>query len=375
MSYRRRATRLVIAALAVAAAAGCGGTDDAGPSLAGDDRQGVDDEGTTPAGPDAADAVATTGPQLRIVSTVAPIADVVQQVLGDRGEVHHLVPVGMDSHSYEPRPSDVVPLGGADAFIDNGLDLNPAAVELAEANLPDGAPLVLLGEEALDPDALSDEHWHADDGHTHSHDDGDTHHTHDGDEPHDGAGGVNPHVWTSVKNVLAYVDVIEATLTDLDPDGAEGYAKRADAYRDELTALDEAIQAAVDSLDEGRRKLVVYHDAWAYFGRRYGVEVVAAVQPSAHAEPSASDVRAIIDQIREEDVPAVFGAEEFPTSVAATIADETGATYVGELADDTLPGEPGDPDHSYVGMMVENVRRIVESLGGDATPLDALTRG
>jgi ABC-type Zn uptake system ZnuABC Zn-binding protein ZnuA len=328
---------------------------------------------------------------LQVVSTVAPIADVVAQVLGDRGEVTPLIPAGADSHTYEPRPSDVVPLDDADLFIGNGLDLNVAAVELAEANLPEDAPLVLLGDEALTAEDLSDEHWHehgesdgdghshGDDGHDddgHSHDDdGHSHdddgHSHD-DDGHSHGDGANPHVWTSVPNVLAYVDVVESSLTDLDPDGADHYADRADAYRERLFDLDDAIRDAVDTLEEERRRLVVYHDAWAYFGDEYGVEVIAAVQPSDYSEPSASDVRAIIDQIRDEDVPAVFGADEFPTSVIDTIAAETGASYVGDLADDTLPGEPGEPDHTYVGMMVDNVAAIVDALGGDPSALEAL---
>jgi ABC-type Zn uptake system ZnuABC Zn-binding protein ZnuA len=307
---------------------------------------------------------------LLVVSTVAPLADVVAQVLGDRGRVETLIPAGSDSHTYEPRPGDVVPLTEADLFVGNGLDLNPAAVALAEANLPDGAPLVLLGEVALDAEDLSDEHWHEHGAAaTHSHDDGEPH-THDDGEAHshDGA-GVNPHVWTSVPNVLAYVDAAAEALADVDPDGAEVYASNADAYRAQLEELDGAIRDAVGTLEEDRRRLVVYHDAWAYFGREYGLEVIAAVQPSDYAEPSASDVRAIIDQIRSEDVPAVFGAEEFPTSVTATIAEETGASYVGELADDTLPGEPGDADHGYIGMMRTNAVAIVEALGGDAAAL------
>jgi ABC-type Zn uptake system ZnuABC Zn-binding protein ZnuA len=314
------------------------------------------------------------GADLLVVSTVAPLADVVAQVLGDRGQVATLIPAGSDSHTYEPRPGDVVPLTDADLFIGNGLDLNPAAVALAEANLPDGAPLVLLGEVALDADDLSTEHWHDHGDGAHSHDDGEPHrHSHDDGEPHghddDTGHGVNPHVWTSVPNVLAYVGAVEDALADVDPDGAEVYADNADAYRTELEELDAAIREAVSTLDEDRRRLVVYHDAWTYFGREYGLEVIAAVQPSDDAEPSASDVRAIIDQIRAEDVPAIFGAEEFPTSVTATIADETGATYVGELADDTLPGEPGDADHSYVAMMRANAVAIVEALGGEASAL------
>jgi ABC-type Zn uptake system ZnuABC Zn-binding protein ZnuA len=333
------------------------------------------DEASEPeTGEDTATAAVDEVPaaDLLVVSTVAPLADVVAQVLGDRGRVETLIPAGSDSHTYEPRPGDVVPLTEAALFVGNGLDLNPAAVALAEANLPEGAPLVLLGEVALDEDDLSTEHWHDHGDGAHSHDDGEPH-SHDDGEPHthggDDADGVNPHVWTSVPNVLAYVGAVEDALADVDPDGAVVYADNADAYRTELEELDAAIREAVDTLDEDRRRLVVYHDAWAYFGRDYGLEVIAAVQPADYAEPSASDVRAIIDQIRAEDVPAIFGAEEFPTSVTATIADETGATYVGELADDTLPGEPGDTDHSYVGMMRVNAAAIVGALGGETSAL------
>jgi ABC-type Zn uptake system ZnuABC Zn-binding protein ZnuA len=357
-----------VTAALVLALAGCAQTaDDAGTDDGDAAEEAAADE------PDAEPEPEPPPTELLVVSTVAPIADVVAAVLGERGEVETLIPPGADSHTYEPRPGDVVPLSEADLFVGNGLDLNPASVALAEANLPEDAPLVLLGEVALDAAELSDEHWHdhGDGGHSHDEDGG---HSHDEDGGHshdDGASGngVNPHVWTSVPNVLAYVDAVEDALVDLDPEWADHYAERADDYRAQLEDLDADIREAVDTLAEDRRRLVVYHDAWAYFGSEYGLEVIAAVQPSDYAEPSASDVRAIIDQIREQDVPAIFGAEEFPTAVTATIADETGADYVGELADDTLPGEPGDPDHSYIGMMRVNAGAIVDALGGDASAL------
>ncbi|QBI19495.1 zinc ABC transporter substrate-binding protein [Egibacter rhizosphaerae] len=335
---------------------------------------------------------------LLVVSSVAPIAEPIERVLGDRGEVATLVPDGADSHTYEPSPSDVAPLSEADAFIGNGLGLNDASVDLAEANLPDDAPLVLLGDEALEADDLSHEHWHdhdnghthdEDDGHTHDEDDGHTHdddngHTHDDDNghthdddghAHDEDGAPNPHVWTSVPNVTAYVESTAEELADLDPDGADVYQENAANYTEQLDALHEAIADSVETVPDGQRRLVVYHDAWSYFGEEYGLEVTAAVQPGDFSEPSASDVRDIIDQIQAEDVPALFGSEEFPADVVSTIADETGAAYVGDLADDQLPGEPGDVEHSYVGMMVDNVSVIVDSLGGDASALnDVLER-
>ena len=343
-----------------------------------------DDDGDTDEADDGDQAdVEAEDPGPHVVSTVAPLADIVAQVMDGRGEVTGLIPEGMDSHTYEPRPGDVAPLTEADAFIGNGLALNEAAVQLAEANLPEDAPLVLLGEETLDDAALSDEHWHShDDGHSHDHDHDHDHghshdHDHDDGHSHDDSdeaatdGQVNPHVWTSVPNMMRYTERIAEVLTELDPDGAEHYDAAVQSYLDELEQLDAAIRDAVETVPDERRRLVVYHDAWAYFGEEYGVEVIAAVQPSDFSEPSASDVRAIIDQVRDHDVPALFGSEEFPSDVVEVIADETGAAYVGDLADDQLPGEPGDAAHSYVGMMATNTATVVDHLGGDAEALAA----
>ena len=111
------------------------------------------------------------------------------------------------------------------------------------------------------------------------------------------------------------------------------------------------------------------HDSYAYFARRYGMTVIGAVQPSDFSEPSPRDVAELIDQIREEDVPAVFGSEVFPSDVLEQIADETGAVYVDQLRDDDPPGEPGDPEHTYVGMMLRNMELMIPALGGN---IDAL---
>lgn len=366
---------------AVVLLAGCaGGEPGAGASGNADGGAGApgDADGELATEPDPAEAGSPTpaasdgraeeaGPgDLVVVSTVAPVADVVARVVGERGRVGTLVPAGTDGHTYEPRPQDVAALEEADAFFGVGLGLNDAAVRLAEANLPGGAPLVLLGEEALGAGDLLHGAGH--------HHDGDADHTHGGDggagHSHDGDEGVNPHVWTSVRNVTRLVERAAAALAELDPEGAAAYDGNARTYVRELRALDEAVAAAVETVPEGRRTLVAYHDAWSYFGRDYGLEVVAAVQPSDFSEPSAADVRAIIDQIRTEQVPAVFGSAEFPSDVLAAITAETGATYVGDLADDTLPGEPGDPGHSYVGMMARSATAVVEALGGDAGALE-----
>jgi ABC-type Zn uptake system ZnuABC Zn-binding protein ZnuA len=364
-----RWTPLATAATAAMLLAGCG----AAPSEPGADVAAREDRSEVVAGDEqAADDAVTAGetepeaaePVLQLVATVAPIADLVARVGGERVTVTSLVPPGADSHTYEPRPRDVALLGDADAYLGVGLDLNDGAVDLAEQHLPDGAPVLRLGELALDADQLAFDHSHDGDGHTHSHDDDAPAHSHGDDEL-----GPNPHVWTSVRNAVAMVSTIAGELTTLDADGAEVYDANAEALRVELEELDRAIASAAETVPEAHRTLVTYHDAWAYFARDHGFEFVTAVQPGDYSEPSAAEVRRTIDLVRELEVPAIFGSEVFPSRVVDAIAAETGATYVGDLADDVLPGEPGEPEHSYVELMRRNAVTIVEALGGDVSAL------
>ena len=358
---------LVLAALVLAA---CGESE---PETAPAESAPADE---APADDEADEPEATAEPELRIVAKLAPVADLVAMVGGERVEVTSLVPPGADSHTYEPRPSDVATLADADAFVGIGLELNPGAVSLAAENLSEEA-VVLLAERYLDIDGLIHDHVHDEDGghshdddggHSHDEDGGHSHdddgHTHDGDEPEP-----NPHVWTSLRLAADLVDGIADVLADLDPEGADEFRERAGEARAEIEDLDERVSAATATIPEDNRTLVAYHDAWTYFARDHGLEMITAVQPSDYAEPSASDVRGIIDLVREHDVPALFGSEEFDNEVLAVIAEETGATYVGDLADDELPGEPGDPEHTYLGLMQRNAGLIVEHLGGDVEAL------
>ena len=297
-------------------------------------------------------------PGLVVLTTVDPITDLAQQVLGERGEARSLVSEG-DAHTFEPSPRDAILLGEADLFLSNGLGLNDAAVALAEANLPQGAPIVTLAELTLNGDEVVT----MEEPHTH------------GGQAHGHGGDPNPHVWMNVAYAIDYVGHIADALTRVDPDGEDVYRDNAAAATERLEALDAAIAEASATIPADTRKLVSYHDSWAYYARRYGLEHIDAVQPSDFSEPSAAEVRTIIDEINAHGVPAVFGAREFPSDVLGTIAAETGATYIGDLSDDAFPGAPGDPEHSYLGMMLANARAITEGLGGDPSPLDAVDPG
>lgn len=336
--------RLALALLLVVVTAACG-DDGSAPGVGGS----ASSAPTTPAEGTPADH------RVAVVATVAPLADLVAQVLGERGTVAPLVPAGTDSHTYEPRPDDVTALADADVYVGNGLGLNDGALDLAERTVDAGVPVVRLAEEALDAEALApSDHTHdGGAGHPHSHDEADT----------------NPHTWMRVDFAAAKVEVIADVLADVDPAGQEAYRANAEAYRAELEALDRAIAEAAATVPADQRTIVTFHDAYRYFGEAYGFEVVGAVQPSDFSEPSAAEVAALIDQVDAHAVPAVFGSAVFPETVTEQVAAETGATYVDGLSDDVLPGEPGDPAHSYVGLMAHNARVIVEALGGDPAAL------
>ena len=288
--------------------------------------------------------------RLQVATTVAPLADIIRNVTGDLADLQALVPPGVNSHTYEPTPSDARHLAAADLIFINGLQLEALILDLAEANVGEDVPIVALGDRVLD---RSD--W-----------------VFDFSFPESG-GAPNPHIWLNPELVMACVEVIARELGQADPDQAEAYAANAEAYLDRLRQLDSALAEASATVPEARRQLLTYHDSWAYFGPRYGFTVTGAIQPADMAEPSAREVADLIRQVREANVPVIFGAAEFPSPVLEAIARETGATLEANLADDVLPGEPGDPEHSYIGMMLYNTRIIVAALGGDTAALDSVS--
>ena len=131
----------------------------------------------------------------------------------------------------------------------------------------------------------------------------------------------------------------------------------------------------MSTVPEDNRKLLTYHDSWAYFAMQYGMEVIGAVQPSNFSQPSFKEVTSLIDQVRALGLPAVFGSEVFPSDVLETIASEANALFIDDLADDDLPGKPGDLEHSYLGLMRQNLVVMIPALGGDAAAVAGLDVG
>jgi ABC-type Zn uptake system ZnuABC Zn-binding protein ZnuA len=308
---------------------------------------------TVPASAPAAAEPVVAEAQYTVVVSDPPIADLVARVAGDGVEVTSVVPMGADGHTYQPVPEDARTLARADVYIENGMDLNNVVSTFALTNYPEGTQHHMLSDvipesEILITDSADEVASH---GHAHS---------------------FNAHFWPDARYAGMYVVEIARILSATDPAGAAGYEERAAALSSQLEAMDAAFRTALATIPAENRKLVVYHDSWSYFGRRYGIPVVGAIQPTDFSEPSASELRDTIEQVRSEEVPAFFGSEVFPSDVLDVIAAESGAEYVSDLSDDKLPGEPGSPEHSYVGMMVANTRSIVTALGGDPSALDTI---
>jgi len=327
LTHRTHEAALVVAALALALAA-CG-RDDAG-------------------GPTQVPAAAVEDGRLAIVTTVAPITSIVASVAGDRARIEGLVPEGTNSHTFDPPPSAAAVLSEADVVFINGLQLEEPTKELAEANMPAGAELVEIGTRVLpESEYIYDFSFPEEDG-----------------KP-------NPHLWTDPTWAIRYAEVVRDTLSEADPDNATYYAENYTAFASQAMGLSDALRADQDSIPEGQRELLTYHDAYAYFAKTYGWTVIGAIQPENFEDPTPREIAGLIDQIKAEQVPVIFGSEVFPSAALEEVGRATGARYEDTLRDDDLPGAPSDPEHSWAGLMRYDYVTMINGLGGQASALAA----
>lgn len=316
---------VIIASVSAAALvlSGCGGSDDSAPESDGD--------------------------SVLVATTVSPITSIVSRVGGDCVDVRGIVPEGTNSHTFEPAPSVAALLSDADVVFINGLKLEDPTLAMAEANMADGAELVELGTVALpEEDYIFDFSFPEEDG-----------------KP-------NPHLWTDPTYAIVYADIVREVLSERDPECADQMQENFEAFAAQAEELAEAVRLDQQTVPAGGLKLVTYHDAYAYFAENFGWQVVGAVQPSDFADPTPSEVVTLIEQIRTEGVPTIFGSEVFPSNVLEEVGNETGVRYEQSLRDDDLPGAPGDENHSWLGLMQYNFATMIEGLGGDASNVRAV---
>ncbi len=395
---------LLVLALAVAAACTSDDDDDGDGAAGGESMQ-------------VATAVATPAEPLQVVASTGIIAHFAEQIAGDNADVVSVIPPGADAHSFSASTTDIRNITAADLVIVNGYNLEEGALATIFEHLPEDTHLVIAaagisplegghheeeeghgdedeegdhgdedeeGEDHGDEDEEGEDHGDEDEDGDHGDEDeeGEDHGDEDeegedhGDEDEEGdhhdeeievdaehelavADG-DPHMWLTVSNAMVYVRNITDGLVAADPANAAAYREREAAYLGELQALDEEVRAAISGIPQERRVLIVYHDAFQYFAAEYGLELAAAVLPASPSQQaSAAAVAEIIDIVGDREVGAVYREPQFAAAALDAIAGEAGVRvltlYTGAFTDEV---------DSYVELMRENAKALVDGLGG-----------
>lgn len=287
------------------------------------------------------------GSRTQVVASIGIIADFAKHVAGPDADVSAVVPGGADVHSYSASTADARRIARADLVLVNGYGLEAAALDLIAQNRRSGTPVVPLaaGLEAVtggDADAPA--------------------------RSGTAAGGIDPivfdtkhdpHLWLDAANAIGYVEHIRDALIAVDGAHADGYRQRADAYIGSLRDLDAEVRSTIGAIPPERRTLIVFHDAFQYFARAYGLELVAAVLPaSANQQTSAQTIADLTRTISDRHIPAVYAEPQFSSQVLRRVADASGAQVLA-LYSDALTGDVP----TYIDLMRANARAIRDGLG------------
>ncbi|RIK52619.1 MAG: hypothetical protein DCC59_09665 [Chloroflexi bacterium] len=278
----------------------------------------------------------------RVLASVSFLADMAQNVAGERATVESLIPIGVDPHAYQAAPADVAKVAESDVLILNGLEYEHFIEPLLEN--AGGDRLVIEAAAGLTPRQMGEPAGETESGAGHDHEAGD------------------PHMWLDPNLVIRYVENIRDGLSRADPEGAEVYQSNAGAYIAQLKELDAFIKAQVETIPAERRLLMTNHESLGYFAERYGFTVVGAILPgfSSEAGASAREVASVIEAVRDFGAPAIFLGEVENAELANQIAAETGVKVVDTLYLESLTD--GGPAPTYIDMMKHNVTEIVNAL-------------
>nr|MBC7245265.1 zinc ABC transporter substrate-binding protein [Chloroflexota bacterium] len=287
--------------------------------------------------------VPRTTTSLDVVATLPFLADVAQNVAGDRLRVSSLLPAGVDPHSYEPTPADVAKVADSEVLIINGAGLEAFLERLLRS--VGGERVVIEASTGLVSRTPHEGEVLEGEAHGHEHD---------------------PHFWLDPNLVIRYVENIRDGLSQVDPEGAAVYAANAAAYVTQLKELDAWIAEQIAQIPPQRRLLVTNHESFGYFADRYGLRIVGTVIPSVStgASPSARQLARLVDAIKASGAPAIFLETGSNPQLAQQLARETGVKIVTNLYTHSLGAAGGSPS-SYIEMMRHNTRVIVDGLKGE----------
>jgi manganese/zinc/iron transport system substrate-binding protein len=279
--------------------------------------------------------------RLDVVATTMQVGDLVREVGGDHVKLTVLMGPGLDPHSYKASAGDVDRLSRADLVVYNGLHLEAKMADVLE-RLGRHKP-TLAAAEAIPDDQLI---------------------TFDG--------ATDPHVWFDPRSWSLALDAVTARLVELDPAHADAYQANAARYRQQLAELHDDGRALIARIPADQRILITAHDAFNYFGRAFGMEVVGLQGISTLAEAGTSDVQDLAALIAGRKVPAIFVETSVSPRAIAAVQEAVQArghqvVIGGEVYSDAL-GDAGTPGGTYLGMMRHNIDTIVAALGAEEQP-------
>jgi len=281
--------------------------------------------------------VPPTGSTPSVLAAESFLADIAQNVAGDRLTVQTLAPLGADPHEYDPSPQELARLSDSNVLILNGAGYESWLEKFLQTL--DGKRLVIEASRGLAGRAPQS-----------------------GEPPGEG-NAVDPHFWLDPDMVIRYTENIRDGLSEADPGGAGIYRQNAESYIGQLKELDGWIRSQVDQVPEGRRLLVTNHENLGYFADRYGFKIVGTIIPGVSTEtsPSAQQVASLIETIHASGAPAIFLEPGTNPQIAEQIARETGIKIVTGLHVESLTSQDG-PAPSYIAMLRHDTRVIIEAL-------------
>jgi ABC-type Zn uptake system ZnuABC Zn-binding protein ZnuA len=265
---------------------------------------------------------------LKVVTTTTVFADILQNIGGSRVAATSIIPPGVGPEDYEPKPDDAVKLADAQLVVSNGVGLDNFLDKLLASGSGGATPRLVLGDGI--PTISVD-------------------------------GEPNPHFWLDPMLVKQYyLPAIVASLSAIDPGGRATYQANADDYGTRLDQLDAELKAKVDEIPAANRKLVTFHDAFPYFAKHFGFELIGVILANVGQDPSASELAALVDKVKAAHVKAVFSEAQFSPRLSETLASEAGIEHVvTTLYNDALGAAPAD---TYLGLMRWNVDQMVPAL-------------
>lgn len=299
--------------------------------------------------------------KLQIVTTIFPPFDFVRQIGGNEVEVTMLLKPGMESHSYEPTPLDIIRIMNSDIFLYAGGESDVWVEELLDANDGHTESYALL--DWVDPLEEETAEGMQVRGHTHDHVH-EENHNHDEEDHavHLDEAEYDEHVWTSPRNAMVIVENICEIMSRKDPQHAESFASNAAAYIQDLQKLDEAFAEVVENAG---RNTLIFGDRFPllYFVKTYGLDYYAAFPGcSMETEPSAATIAFLTDKVREEQIPVVFYLEMSNGKIAEAIAEATGARTAVFYSGHSITAEDLEAGEDYLSLMYRNAEALEQAL-------------